>query len=423
MATQPTKLPEWADGSALVVEPSTGKKLVGFGAAEKVSGALTNWLFLTIYQWIAWIAAVFTNGGGAVGNADLGYPTESPTKPVTVASTVFTASSSTQNCTATAHGLLPGTGPIRITTTLTVPGGLAVATDYWAIVDDVNTFRFASSLANALTMTNINLTSAGTGTLTFVAGASPTAPAPLTLANFRDWEQHIRSKIDRLGYPSGSYSDWQEHWRSTSTTPPDGWAFTTVTGGTIGQNDPTATMPERYLQVQAGATANSSVTATPNNTGWLSNDSAIAMDWEMNTTNASPGIPGTGGGFGLQFGTTQSILFATISTGSVNSWTFTYTGPANSFGSTIPVTYGTNVRHRYRIEVLGSNNTSQATGTYQFRMYADGVLLVLINDAMTAETFRPFIKSVTSSGGGSPDAVQVGRLRLQFNHVLSGDVV
>lgn len=78
----------------------------------------------------------------------------------------FTAANATEIMTATAHGLLTGDGPVQLTTTTTLPAGLALLTDYWIIRIDANTFYFAASLADALAGTKVSITSDGTGTHT-----------------------------------------------------------------------------------------------------------------------------------------------------------------------------------------------------------------------------------------------------------------
>lgn len=66
--------------------------------------------------------------------------------------------------TSTAHGLLTGDGPVRLTTTGTLPGGLAAATDYWAIRVDANTLQFAATFLGAVeTPTPVAISDAGTG--------------------------------------------------------------------------------------------------------------------------------------------------------------------------------------------------------------------------------------------------------------------
>jgi hypothetical protein len=78
--------------------------------------------------------------------------------------------------TATAHGLGNGDGPVRVTSTGTVPGGLVLNTDYWVIKIDANTIQLAKSFVNTggawvngvstvNPVTPITLTSAGTGTI------------------------------------------------------------------------------------------------------------------------------------------------------------------------------------------------------------------------------------------------------------------
>lgn len=72
------------------------------------------------------------------------------------------------------HTFVTGDGPFTLTTTAAdLPSGLAVSTNYWAILDpDTPTkFKLASSLANALDGTAITISDAGTGTHTITLGS------------------------------------------------------------------------------------------------------------------------------------------------------------------------------------------------------------------------------------------------------------
>lgn len=67
--------------------------------------------------------------------------------------------------TCAAHGLLTGAGPCTPRNFGgALPTGLAALTDYWFIRIDANTFKLASSSANALAGTPVNLTANGSGT-------------------------------------------------------------------------------------------------------------------------------------------------------------------------------------------------------------------------------------------------------------------
>ena len=74
--------------------------------------------------------------------------------------------------TIASHGLTTGLVG-QMTTSGGLPGGLTTSTNYFVIVVDTNTIQLASSLANALAGTAINLTTQGTGNHTF----TPTALA------------------------------------------------------------------------------------------------------------------------------------------------------------------------------------------------------------------------------------------------------
>jgi hypothetical protein len=72
--------------------------------------------------------------------------------------------------TLTAHLYETGDGPVQVTTTDTLPGGLELETDYWLIVDDEDTVRLAARFLDAVadTPVPVDITSAGTGTHTIV---------------------------------------------------------------------------------------------------------------------------------------------------------------------------------------------------------------------------------------------------------------
>lgn len=85
-------------------------------------------------------------------------------------SDTFTADAGTDLCTWTSTANIPSnilTGTrVRLTTTTTLPAGLATATDYYVIKMSDTTFELATSYANAIAGTQINITDAGTGTHT-----------------------------------------------------------------------------------------------------------------------------------------------------------------------------------------------------------------------------------------------------------------
>lgn len=85
-------------------------------------------------------------------------------------SDTFTADASTDICTFTStanipSNLLTGTRQ-RFTTSGTLPAGISLATDYYYIKVTDSTFKLATSYANAIAGTAINITDAGTGTHT-----------------------------------------------------------------------------------------------------------------------------------------------------------------------------------------------------------------------------------------------------------------
>jgi hypothetical protein len=92
----------------------------------------------------------------------------------TIGATALTSATNATNLfTLVAHGLHTGDGPVRLTTTGTLPGGTALATDYWVVRLSADTFSLATSLADALAGTVVDLTTDGTGVHT-VTGTGAT---------------------------------------------------------------------------------------------------------------------------------------------------------------------------------------------------------------------------------------------------------
>ena len=120
--------------------------------------------------------------------------------------TVSGVSTGADTLTITAHGLATGDGPLRISSTGTVPGGAAAATDYWAIVVDANTVKLAATFANAVAAspTAIDLTSAGTGTIT-ITGTATTMRVGAEVTNYVRGPRRIELQLQAFaGAPTGA---------------------------------------------------------------------------------------------------------------------------------------------------------------------------------------------------------------------------
>src|SRR6266446_8844974 len=135
----------------------------------------------------------------------------------------------------TAHGFITADGPVFITTTGTLPGGVTADQDYWLIKFDAHKVSLATSRANALAGTKVDLTSGGTGTHTL---------APRSIFSMFDW------------FP-------QEGTQYTVTLSSHGRIYitSTATETQLGQNEtvpPGATTPQRAVFVECGGEKNGS---------------------------------------------------------------------------------------------------------------------------------------------------------------------
>jgi hypothetical protein len=153
---------QWAKNEVVAVKRRCGMLI------QKVDGALaprgTDFMALG-YVYVCGVAAPhFALAVGTLTNQRA---------PLTVADdTVESVDTGLNTLTLTAHVFETGDGPIRMTTSGTLPTGLALATDYWIVKDSANAIKLASSLANAYAGTAIDITATGSGTHTVDVTAS-----------------------------------------------------------------------------------------------------------------------------------------------------------------------------------------------------------------------------------------------------------
>jgi hypothetical protein len=140
------------------------------------------------YAWASALSSALTSKNVLIGN---------PSNVATATSTTLlgdvlaTSNSATFTVTIaspgvvslTGHGLLTGDS-VYLTTTGALPTGLAVSTTYWVIKIDADSFKLATTFANAVAGTAINTSGTQSGTHTCVSGGLIT------------WKQGTRGVID-----------------------------------------------------------------------------------------------------------------------------------------------------------------------------------------------------------------------------------
>jgi len=195
----------------------------------------------------------------------------------------FSADAGTDICTYTSTANIPsnilvGTR-VRFTTTTTLPAPLALATDYYVIKVTDSTFKVATSYANAIAGTAINITDAGTGTHTisrmlprytngagvqaifFNSNATPLGAATPNLA---------------LGYTNSA----QTASRATPTVLPIG--KTAASNSIILYTGATGTGKYNYtVPLQAGDAGIAEINTIQNSTSYVSGEYTVALIKEI----------------------------------------------------------------------------------------------------------------------------------------------
>ena len=139
------------------VQPTYYKSLMAASAVTSAATTVPGWLVLVDVVGFYRLTSVTTATAQSTTNT-LGF------------GDTFTADAGTDVITWTSttnrpSNILTGTR-VRLTTTTTLPAGLSLATDYYVIKVTDSTCKLATSYANAVAGTAINITDAGTGTHT-----------------------------------------------------------------------------------------------------------------------------------------------------------------------------------------------------------------------------------------------------------------
>lgn len=134
----------------------------------------------------------------------------------------FTVNAGTDVGTATSTILtLTGT-EVKFSSTTTLPAGLSEDTTYYLIYQSTTTFKVATSLANALAGTAVDITDTGTGTHT-VSVQTEFQPLPYDV----DLVESVSVKVGSTTYsprPSPSKKHWDElHYSTYNSDTPEFW--------------------------------------------------------------------------------------------------------------------------------------------------------------------------------------------------------
>lgn len=136
------------------VQPTYYKSLAAASAVTSAATTVPGWLVLVdvvgFYRKTPITATTADATTNTLGYGDT-FSADAGTDIITMTSTTNFPSN-----------ILVGTR-VRLTTTTTLPAGLALATDYYVIKVTDSTFKLATSYANAVAGTAINITDAGTG--------------------------------------------------------------------------------------------------------------------------------------------------------------------------------------------------------------------------------------------------------------------
>lgn len=198
-------------------------------------------------------------------------------------SATFTADAGTDVCTYTSttsypSNILTGTR-VRLTTSGTLPAGLALATDYYVIRISDTTYELCTSYANAVAGTQVNITDAGTGTHT-MSWLLPryTNGAGVQAIYFNNNSTALGAATPNLSL--GYTNSVQATGRATPTVLPIG--KTAASNSHILYTGATGTGKYNYaMPLQSGDAGIAEINTIQNSTSYVSGEYSVAMFREL----------------------------------------------------------------------------------------------------------------------------------------------
>jgi hypothetical protein len=139
------------------------------------------------------------------------------------------------------HGLTTGVKLTELTTTGTLPAGLSTSTNYYPIVVDANTIKFATSQANAAAGTAVNLTDYGATTSVHTCVVNTTLAGTVKLQKNNEppeksavWVDLLDGEIQGAGTASNTISAAATfNWSVPALTARSLRGLVTITSGTV----------------------------------------------------------------------------------------------------------------------------------------------------------------------------------------------
>ncbi len=248
------------------------------------------------------------------------------------------------------------------------------------------------------------------------------------LQQYRAYNGKMHATIDHLGFRGGQLSEVMVDWNKNGAgVMPDGWTATVGTSSVATCLDPSATFTQRYLAMQLGnPAAFTNVLVQPNALHFLTNDSVVVLEHMVQPPATLQVSASDSAEFGILFSNAgannSKIRFFYNSTNT--DWRCqVVSAGAVTQDTASGVTVVASTTARLRLEIVGSNNSSAAAGTFTARFFINGVLVKTLTwTAPAADKIWPYV-GCASTTGNTIYVWIVGRMRFQFNHLLTADPV
>jgi hypothetical protein len=245
-----------------------------------------------------------------------------------------------------------------------------------------------------------------------------------SIFQFANYQGHPRVVFDHLGFETGNYSEIEENWRAAALS--SDWSFSAGggSGGGAVPADPTAAFTQRSLAVTSGTTTITPPGLSSQFLNYVDNNACVVLEGTVLTPAALPVLTDDNAfGFVFANGAGNNTRFVFYFRSSHPNWRCQfYLANTLTTDTDSGIVVATSTLYRFRIELVGSNNSSAAANTMTARFFINGALITTITAASwTPDKVKIYFGEILLNT--SSFIWTLGRVRCQYMHILSSDTV
>lgn len=466
--------PAWDTNATNLSVPSAGQQASGWTVGQTAVSAWMNWWQNLAYLWLLFVSFLFTDGGQAAGNMDLGATAETNLVPLTKyrdfqqntrasidhnGYRMGQVSEMDETWMGGSSSFQVSVSPLGVGSSTTSKWDFTNGLMWLLNANDVLEIPLSQVPAGGLitsAVVYVRTTSGSAQSATLAVLRIPlSAPSNVQIVEKDVSVTNATVSTDIMASPTNGwgpvYVDPTQHMlfvfsakagntatmgivgaTLTYTADPAGWTWT----GVLANNGTGTASPDqrgykdaqggqvwpgqRCLQLTSGANGGSdggSTLVSAWETGWTT-DTLVVMETAIAATGFDTHSIAD---VGFELGTASNLVTLRYDPAKANWQLWTQWAFASTAEYDTGVAFANSTIFRVRLELYGANRTGSATTRAKLYINGSKVQDQTIASLVATDKLRTRLNVRTTGATGGPYNLYVGRLRRVFNHFASGD--